>query len=188
MSESKELQVDHIPHFPGLPAEVKESINKKTPRAFIKQRPGKGGKSFSYVDVGYVTAQLNNIFNHMWSFEVVREDLKGNQVWVLGKLSVPLPNGKELVRMQYGSAEVKKMRNSNDAVDYGNDMKAAASDALKKCASQLGFCHDIYHPDVHNTVEGIKKNMGNAAPAEPSGGGGGDRVSSSGDVLHTDVL
>ena len=29
-------------------------------------------------------------------------------------------------------------------MDFGNDMKAAASDALKKCASQFGLFNDIY--------------------------------------------
>ena len=32
-------------------------------------------------------------------------------------------------------------------LDFGNDMKAAASDALKKAASQLGIAADVYDPD-----------------------------------------
>lgn len=32
-------------------------------------------------------------------------------------------------------------------LDFGNDMKAAASDALKKCAAQLGIAADVYDPD-----------------------------------------
>ena len=29
-------------------------------------------------------------------------------------------------------------------LDYGNDLKAATTDALKKCASELGIASDIY--------------------------------------------
>jgi len=32
-------------------------------------------------------------------------------------------------------------------LDFGNDLKAAASDALKKCAAQLGVAADVYDPD-----------------------------------------
>ena len=32
-------------------------------------------------------------------------------------------------------------------LDFGNDLKAATSDALKKCAAQLGVAADVYDPD-----------------------------------------
>lgn len=78
-----------------------------------------------------------------------------------------------IVREQYGRAEVKwQMEPKLDAngktvmangkqvkqrkvdewsgkplpLDFGNDLKAAASDALKKCAAQLGIAADVYDP------------------------------------------
>lgn len=38
-------------------------------------------------------------------------------------------------------------------LDFGNDMKAAASDALKKCAAQLGIAADVYDPDEFIPME-----------------------------------
>jgi hypothetical protein len=50
-------------------------------------------------------------------------------------------------------SRAKKTRKIDDftgkpiPLDFGNDMKAAASDALKKAASQLGIAADVYDPD-----------------------------------------
>lgn len=38
-------------------------------------------------------------------------------------------------------------------LDFGNDLKAAASDALKKCAAQLGIAADVYDPDEFIPME-----------------------------------
>jgi len=40
-------------------------------------------------------------------------------------------------------------------VDFGNDMKAAATDALKKCASELGIASDVYGTAEY-AEEGVK--------------------------------
>jgi hypothetical protein len=34
--------------------------------------------------------------------------------------------------------------NPRQPLDYANDLKAAATDALKKCASEIGIANDIY--------------------------------------------
>lgn len=67
-----------------------------------------------------------------------------------------------IVREQYGRSEVKwqtvtkngtKSRKIDEwtgkpiPLDFGNDLKAATSDALKKCAAQLGIAADVYDPD-----------------------------------------
>ena len=39
---------------------------------------------------------------------------------------------------------MKKKKDGTGYVDYGNDLKAATTDALKKCASELGIASDVY--------------------------------------------
>ena len=38
-------------------------------------------------------------------------------------------------------------------LDYGNDLKAAATDALKKCASELGIASDIYGSEEFKEIK-----------------------------------
>jgi hypothetical protein len=71
---------------------------------------------------------------------------------VKGKLTV---KGKDsngniqtVSKTQYGSAEIKytkdKPHTPENIIDLADDYKAAASDALKKCASMFGICLDVY--------------------------------------------
>ena len=113
-----------------------------TPKKYVYTRPAKGGGTWDYVPGWYVTKVLNFVFGWNWNFEVIREGKEGDQVYVLGKLTVKSEDGKEIVKTQYGRAELKKKESKY--MDYGNDLKAAATDSLKKCASMLGIAHDIY--------------------------------------------
>jgi len=129
-----------------LPQEQINRLKQPTPAQFIKRKPGRGGKALSYVDVGYVTSRLNEIFGHVWTFEVVREGREGAHVWVLGRLRVMLRDGVVLTKEQYGSSDVKVVRSTGKPICLGDDFKAAASDAMKKCASLLGLASDVYFP------------------------------------------
>lgn len=116
----------------------------KTPRQHVYKRPGKGGQTFDYVTVSYIQKALNFAFGWNWDFEIVEHGKEADHVWVMGKLTVRgMKPGQQIVKTQFGRSEVKKLKTGGN-VDYGNDLKAAASDALKKCASLLGFASDIY--------------------------------------------
>ncbi len=74
-----------------------------------------------------------------------------DQVTVIGRLQVMLGDGIVIRKEQVGTAHVKKYKADhakypNMAIDIGNDIKSAASDAKKKCASELGMCLDVYAP------------------------------------------
>lgn len=116
----------------------------KTPREQIYRRPGKGGKTFDYVTVSYIQKALNYAFAWNWDFEIIEHGKEDDHVWVLGKLTVRgSKQGEVITKTQFGRSDVKKLKTGGN-VDYGNDLKGAASDALKKCASLLGFSSDIY--------------------------------------------
>lgn len=116
----------------------------KTPPQHIYTRPAKGGGVWSYVTGTYVTKVLNFVFGWNWDFEIVSHGKEAEQVWVLGKLTVKDEKGHQITKTQFGRADVKFKRDTKIPLDFGNDLKAASTDALKKCASQLGIASDIY--------------------------------------------
>ena len=143
-------------------AEQIQLFYQETPKDRLMKRPAKGGGTWDYVQTGYVIDTLNRIFGYMWSFEVLTSLAEAAQIAtsgtcvVKGRLTV-LAGDKTLVKEQFGRCEVKfktaynaetrQKERTNEFLDFGNDMKGAASDALKKCASELGLFRDVYHKD-----------------------------------------
>lgn len=116
----------------------------KTPLQHVYKRPGKGGQVWSYVTGNYVEKVLNFVFGWNWDFEVTSHGTQGDQVWVLGKLTVKDDAGHTITKTQFGRADIKFKKGSKDMLDFGNDLKAATTDSLKKAASLLGIASDIY--------------------------------------------
>ena len=121
----------------------------QTPREKIKTRPAKGGGTWDYVAGSYVTQVLNSLFGFNWSFEVLTSMQEAlatantGTVVVQGRLKVKI--GDEwITKEQYGRKEVAYKKGTETPLDFGNDMKAAATDAKKKCASELGLFADVY--------------------------------------------
>jgi recombination DNA repair RAD52 pathway protein len=141
---------------------VRALIQLPTPQEFIKTRPGKGGKSFTYVEGGYVIALLNKMFKNCWDFEVIDERIEQTEVVIRGRLVIKdFKSGYEVSKTQYGTKE------RNAGVPLGDTLKAAATDCLKKCASLFGIALDIYwkqeylddsdKPKLLKKSEGVKK-------------------------------
>lgn len=146
-------------------------LHRRTPKRFTYEREGAQGQVFTYVRGGHVRNQLNSLFGYNWNFEVettVEEAFKVAQLTrccvVKGVLTGKVPVAKEVVssdgtttkevvfeeikKVQFGRSMVKfKKAAPSQPVDFGNDLKGAATDALKKCASSLGIASDIYDKD-----------------------------------------
>lgn len=133
-------------------------LYKRTPGQHIHEKPGKGGGRFKYVTGAYVKSQLNKFFGYDWSFTVKEFTVKGNQCIVFGHLSGNIRDAEgkviaTLVREQFGRADIKTLRaDPTKALDFGNDLKAATTDALKKCASDLGIARDVYAADEYREL------------------------------------
>ena len=132
-----------------LTVEQVQKFFTQTPEDKVKVRPAKGGGTWKYVAGGYVTQTLNSLFGFNWSFEVItsmKEALataNTGTVVVQGRLKVKI--GEEwITKEQFGRKEVTYKKGTHDLLDFGNDMKAAATDAKKKCASELGLFADVY--------------------------------------------
>ncbi|MDD5065189.1 MAG: Rad52/Rad22 family DNA repair protein [Phycisphaerae bacterium] len=131
-------------------------ILQKTPKEHIYSRPAKGGGNWDYVTSTYVKKVLNYVFGWMWDFEIKEHGKEGRLVWVLGRLIIKDKEGNPMiVKEQFGRAEIKLKKDTDIELDFGNDLKAAASDALKKCASELGIASDVYGKNEFRQV-GIK--------------------------------
>lgn len=127
-----------------LPTQV-NLLTRDTPNRFLKNRLGRGGKVFTYVDIHFVTAMLNAVFFLDWNWEILSHevDKTENQVIVKGRLTVKFADGRVVVKEAFGSSEVKRLK-TGDCVDLADDLKGAASDGLKKAASLLGIAADVY--------------------------------------------
>src|SRR5580698_4104408 len=94
----------------------------------IKRRQGAHGKELAYVDIAAVIARLNLAFDHEWSFEVSDREVQHDEVIVVGKLTAG-----GVTKMAFGGSSITLDREGRQ-VSMADDLKAAASDALKKCA------------------------------------------------------
>ncbi len=126
-----------------------KQLLKKTPQQYVHTRPAKGGGTWEYVTGGYVRKVLNLMFGWDWSFEIIDEKIMSGEAIVKGKLTCN-SNGRSIVKMQFGNKDVIYRKEPDKdgnkiPLSIGNDLKAAATDCLKKCAAELGIAADIYN-------------------------------------------
>lgn len=123
-----------------LPAEKRALIQVATPTEFIRERPGKGGKTFRYIEGGYVIARLNQIFSPIgWDFSILNQQIEPQEVIVRGRLEVKdFKTGFSIGKTRTGTKERVA------GITLGDTIKAAETDSLKKCASHFGIGLDVY--------------------------------------------
>ncbi len=118
----------------------RDLLEKPFEPAQIKQRKGRNGP-VDYVEGHLVIARLNEAFEGQWSFEIIRHDIleARDEILVLGKLSA-----EGVVKMQFGVAQITRDSETKEIISLGDDVKAAGTDALKKCATFLGVGLHLY--------------------------------------------
>jgi hypothetical protein len=134
---------------------------KKTPAQYVKKRPAKGGGQWEYVTGGYVKKCLNLMFGWDWDFEIMEQMVMHGEAIVKGRLTCRT-NGRTIVKMQFGNKDIMYRKQSPEEqqrfsekipLSIGNDLKAAATDCLKKCAAEIGIANDIYNKEDFNEVK-----------------------------------
>jgi hypothetical protein len=145
------------------------------PPEAIKTRPGAYGGSLSYLEGHTVIARLNEAFGGNWSFEVVTHEILDDEVLVLGRLRAESAN---VVKMSFGSSRITRDDRTKKPIAIGDDLKAAATDALKKSATLLGVGLNLYGgaPVVSHDIQkpaapGDEPRNGNNGGNGPSNGG-----------------
>lgn len=131
----------------GIEAVVNKLFATKTPKQFIKSRPGPGGRSLTYVEVGYVVSVLNNAFGPYWEWKITDKQIGTKQIWVEGQLTIKAPNI-EITKTGFGGSAIKISTTTKEPINIANDLKAASSDALKKAASLFGIASDVFYKEM----------------------------------------
>ena len=146
----------------------RELLEKPFEKTLIKQRKGYNGNILDYVEGPTVIQRLNDAFDGQWTFEVVRHQILDNEIVVLGKFTA-----EGITKMQYGVSQITRAKDSDLPICIGDDMKAAATDALKKTATLLGVGLRLYRNDSP-LVTNLTKPESKAAeePEKPANGNG----------------
>lgn len=136
-------------------------ILQRTPKKYIHQRPAKGGGIWDYVTGGYIKKCLNLMFGWDWDFEILDEKILYGEAIVKGKLTCR-SNDKTIIKMQFGNKDIMYRKQNAEEISkgleriplsIGNDLKAAATDCLKKCAAEIGISADIYNKEDFNEIK-----------------------------------
>ena len=102
----------------------------------LKNRPGRAGMTFTYADARAVAQRLDDVLGlEGWQFEVKVAD--STRSVVHGTLIVVI-EGKTTIRQDFGYP---------NSTQDDEPLKSAASDALRRCAAQLGVGRSLYSPD-----------------------------------------
>jgi hypothetical protein len=135
----------------------------------IKQREGNFGKMLDYIEGHAVIQRLNDAFDADWSFNVVRHDIlkETDEVVVLGELKAG-----SVVKTQFRSSRITRASESGEIVSLADDLKAAATDALKKAATLLGVGLHLYRNDPPQTGNREPARQDNGFKHKSNGNGG----------------
>jgi hypothetical protein len=152
-SSSKALVVPASGESLEMASTFEDQINllaSPTPSQYIKQRKGRGGKTFDYVEFNYVVARLNATFCYDWDVDIVEQNIyeKSGQIATKVRLTVRFADSKDgkpgrvVSKTAWGGSEIKT--SGDQIIDIADDLKSSQADATKKAASLLGLCWDVY--------------------------------------------
>jgi hypothetical protein len=110
----------------------------------LKHRPGRAGMTFTYADARAVAQRLDDVLGiEGWQFEVkVADPLRGV---VHGSLVIVI-EGKPTIRQDFGYP---------NSTQDDEPLKSAASDALRRCAAQVGVGRSLYSPEKGGPVASL---------------------------------
>jgi hypothetical protein len=149
----------------------RELLERPFEPAQIRQRKGRNGV-LDYVEGWNVIQRLNDALESAWSFDVVQHEIRDDEVVVLARLSAA-----GISKMQFGVSQITRERDSRKPVSLGDDLKAAATDALKKCATFLGVGLHLYGGKVLAT-SGTSRSATTRSAADVSAPGNGAQPTS----------
>jgi hypothetical protein len=144
---------DQVKQYQAISVVVSQTI----PPSAIKNRKGKGGKTFSYLPHAWVTRTLNDALSFRWSFEILPGSVVISKagVYLLGKLTIHLPDGTVIVKQGHGwKATVPNM-------ELGHMILSAESNCINRCAMRFGIGLDLYATEDEPTPNEIKTTLCN---------------------------
>ena len=136
-------------------------IRKRTPQSEIETKEDETGFKYRTVKGSYMKKKMNIIFGWNYDFQIIsREHYSASkEVLVLGRLTIR-SGSNTIIKEQFGKHYLQSKtttsgnRTTSAAANIGNGFKSAATDAFKKCASEIGLCWDVY---TNEAPEGEKQ-------------------------------
>lgn len=119
------------------------------PKELIKTRRGSRGDQLSYAPVSAYVERLNRVFESNWTWCILGHEIHGSEVVVRGALTAA---GVE--KQGFGGSPITVNKSTGEVISLADDLKAAASDCLKKCASLFGVGLEFYGAVDHEAVTG----------------------------------
>jgi hypothetical protein len=149
----------------------RDILEKPFEPAQIKQRLRTYGNVLDYVEGHSVIQRLNDAFEGGWSFEILRHEIleDKNEVLVLGKLTAD-----NVVKCQFGSSKITRTKDTGEIISLADDLKAAGTDSLKKCATMLGVGLYLYNGDKSLHAQNGETGTPKSEPPQTQGQKGGD--------------
>ncbi|HOX44558.1 MAG TPA: Rad52/Rad22 family DNA repair protein [Myxococcota bacterium] len=105
----------------------------------LKTRKGNFGKQLQYVEGNEYLKRLIDVFAGEWSFEIVEHAIHDAEVVVLVRLSAG-----SVTKMAFGGSSITVHSETGERLSLADDLKAAATDGLKKAATLLGVGLYLY--------------------------------------------
>lgn len=147
---------------------IRDILERPFPSEFTRTRKGSFGQQLRYVEVVHYIRRLNEAFGGGWAFDVVEHRILDAEVVVLGKLAAG-----EVGKTAFGGSAITTNRESGEQVSVADDLKAAASDSLKKCCSLLGIGLELYS-DMPAEIPDERANSQPKPAGQPPGSGPGN--------------
>jgi len=119
--------------------ETHEILSRPFEKELIKNRPGPGGKPLQYVSGAEYIKRLNEAFKLDWSFDIIEFRILEHEVMVLGEITIG-----SIKKKAFGGSSISMHQSKGTPISIADDLKSAATDALKKCSSMLGIGLHLY--------------------------------------------
>ena len=151
----------------------RELLEKPFDASQIKQREGNFGRTLDYIEGHSIIQRLNDAFDGEWSFTMTKYEIleQADEVLVVGQL-----NAGGIVKSQFGSSKITRARETGEIISLADDLKAAATDALKKAATMLGVGLHLYResPSRGNRMSNGQRDPYAGGRNNKNGGNGGN--------------
>lgn len=116
-----------------------KQLSEPFPQDSVKQRKGNYGKILDYLESNLIIGRLNDVLEGNWSFEILDYKIDKDEVLVKGQLTVG-----NVIKQQFGGSKITKHKDSGAVISICDDLKAATSDCVKKCATLFGVGLYLY--------------------------------------------
>lgn len=143
-------------------ADIYEKLAAKFDKHHTRQ-PG----NLTYINGEQAVSRLNEVLGMAgWTFRINEHgyNQEADEIWVLGEL-VANCGGTMVTRQQFGSQKVNRKKETQAVLDLGFDLKGAATDCLKKCASLIGVGLYLYDDEAREALKETPEDQAKARAA-----------------------